>query len=295
MLSAYKIPKKSVVTSFLKPVLPLLSESLSKFDQANKATYITMELKSQAAEGRHSTGLYKKNLALFDEGSPQEWIDTQRDLMEVWTQNGITAPADRVAVIRAVLRGETLTTCEAALADGQPTDAEGNLAALTMDMVTGAMAEVGATIFPHRALDIQKQWMRKVMKKPLELTTRQTSAALSRINNCLPLFPGATEDSKFLAAELLEILECSLPISWRQKFDYDGYIPSDGTRSLLIQSCKAIEQSQDAQTNEKKEKQSQQPYKKKVKYAKSESKRNSSTIVLNMGKTNPTTLPIVTS
>jgi hypothetical protein len=53
--------------------------------------------------------------------------------------------------------------------------------------------------------------MRKHLKKPLELSTRQTAAALSRINNYLPLFPDGSEDSKFTPEELLDILECSLP------------------------------------------------------------------------------------
>ena len=83
--------------------------------------------------------------------------------------------------------------------------------------------------------------MKKVRKKPIELSTRQTAAALSRLNNCLPLFPGASEDSKFTPRKLLEILECSLPLLWWQKFDLDGYIPTDGSQAELIQHCEAIE------------------------------------------------------
>ena len=71
--------------------------------------------------------------------------------------------------------------------------------------------------------------MRKIMKKFVEMSARNMVAALSRINNCLPLFPGGVKASKFTPAELLEILECSLPYSLRQKFDLDGYIPTDGS------------------------------------------------------------------
>ena len=96
MLSAFKVSKKnSVTSSFLKPVLPLLPESMPQIDKANKASYITMELKSHAAGSRTGTGHYKKALPLFDEGTPQQWIDTQRDILEVWTQNNMTTSADR--------------------------------------------------------------------------------------------------------------------------------------------------------------------------------------------------------
>jgi hypothetical protein len=254
MLTARIPKKKSVSSSFLKPVLPLLPEALPKSEE-NKSSFISMDLKSKAG-GTATSSSYKKYIALFDEGTPQEWIDTQRDILEVWTQNSITSPVDRVAIVKAVLRGESLTTFEAALADNRKND-DGTELALTMGMVTEALAEVTTTIFPHRALEIQKQWMRKGMKKPFDLTTRLTAAALSRINNCLPLFPGGDENSKFSPAELLEILECSLPYSWRQKFDYDGYIPTDGTRAQLILSCEAIERSQEATKVEKNEKQQQ--------------------------------------
>jgi len=64
-------------------------------------------------------GGYKKHLAYFDDGSPQEWITFQKDMAEVWAQNGITSPEDRIAVIRTILRGETLNTFEAFVAEGR--------------------------------------------------------------------------------------------------------------------------------------------------------------------------------
>ena len=89
-----------------------------------------MDLKSQA--GVAASGSYKNYLALFDEGSPQEWIDTQRDILEVWIQNSITASVDRMAVIKAVFSGESLTTLEAAVIDGSKSDDAGSALELTM-------------------------------------------------------------------------------------------------------------------------------------------------------------------
>ena len=90
--------------------------------------------------------------------------------------------------------------------------------------------------------------MRKHLKKPSNLTTCQTAVALSRLNSCLPLFPGGSEASKFSQEELLEILECSLPYAWRQKFDYDGYLPTDGNKAKLIARCEAIERNLNTET-----------------------------------------------
>ena len=106
--------------------------------------------------------------------------------------------------------------------------------------------------------------MRKSMKKPGNLSTQLTASSLNRINNCLPFFPGADETSKFTAAELLEILECSLPLTWRQKFDLDGYIPTDHSKAQLIIACEAIERSQGVEKEEK----TGEATSKKVKFAK---------------------------
>jgi hypothetical protein len=49
-----------------------------------------------------------------------------------------------------------------------------------------------------------------------------TSAAINRINNVIPHFPTATEESKFPESELLALLEWSLPAKWRETFNPKG-------------------------------------------------------------------------
>jgi hypothetical protein len=110
-------------------------------------------------------------------------------------------------------------------------------------MVDAALTAVATTVFPHHcALEIQR--LNRGMRKPYELTTRETEAASTRINNALPFFPGTTEASKFSNAEVIGLLEWSLPPSWRSKFDLDGYIPTLDTKAKLIESCEAIERNQ---------------------------------------------------
>jgi hypothetical protein len=79
------------------------------------------------------------------------------------------------------------------------------------------------------------------MFKPTELTTRQTAAAIDRLNNALPLFPLGTDASKSTNIEIIGLLEWSLPPAWRTKFDLDGYIPTLHNRAKLIENCEAME------------------------------------------------------
>jgi hypothetical protein len=79
------------------------------------------------------------------------------------------------------------------------------------------------------------------MKKPKELSIRKYVAAAGRLNNSLLVFPNGKESDKITPQEILEILEWSIPESWRTKFDLDGYVPTDFTKERFMTECEAIE------------------------------------------------------
>ena len=247
-------------TVSLKPVLPLIPEVLESSED-NKSKFISLDVKTRAG-GPAANNTHKKYVRIFDEGSPQQWIDLLQEVRLIWTQNSTNGPQDRVATMHSVLKGESLTAFEAALQDALIDPDPANVAPLplTTAKVDDAIAAVGATIFPHRALELQKLWMSRYMEKPPDLSTRKTAMAITRINNFLPLFPGGTAASKFSDSEVVGLLEWSLPPNWRVKFDLDGYLPSMDTKAKLILECEAIERNEvpvsndDKADNNKKEK-----------------------------------------
>jgi hypothetical protein len=143
-----------------------------------------------------------------------------------------------------------LTSFEASIEEARRNDDEeegvagGAPLPIDVAMVDAALTAIATTVFPHRALEIQRLRMNRGIRKPYELTTRQTAAAITQINNTLPLFPGGTEASKFSNTQVIGLLEWSLPPSWRFKFDLDGYIPTLDTKAKLIENCEAIERNQ---------------------------------------------------
>ena len=235
-----KIPKKARCGT-LQPVLPLIPEKLPSKDE-EKGSFIAFELKSRVGQPDNGTK-YKKFVRKFEEGTPQQWIDLLRDMEEIWTQNSMNGGTDCASTVRALVRGESLTSFETALQDARTNEA-GEELPITPDNVKMALDAVATTVFPHRALEIQRLWMNRRMFKPVELTTRQTSAAINRLNNALPLFPGGSDVSKFTDNEIIGLLEWSLPPQWRAKFDLDGYIPTLDTKARLIAACEAIERNE---------------------------------------------------
>ena len=77
-----------------------------------------------------------------------------------------------------------------------------------------------------------------MMKKPKDLPIRRFSAALSRLNNALPLFPGGKEESKFSQMEIIQIMEWAVPNEWRSKFNLDSYTPQIILRLSSLKNVK---------------------------------------------------------
>jgi hypothetical protein len=83
------------------------------------------------------------------------------------------------------------------------------------------------------------------------------AALINRLNNFLPFFSNATETSKFSEVELIGLLEWSLHVTWRVKFDLDGHTPTLHAKIKLIEGCEAIERIKISLKNASKEENSQ--------------------------------------
>lgn len=232
------IPKKGIK---LVPCLPLVDKEVVDVD---KTVLLNFKLKIRPNGSNDNT--YEKSIRRFSDGSPTIWIQTLQDIQEVWQQNKIAGPQDRAALVKTILRDDALTVFLASL-EGQ-TDAEGVEGTvgtpMTTEMVEVALNAVTASVFPHRALETQKLWMRRHMKKPAGMSYRLLQAKVMKMNKSLPLFPEGTMEAKFNNAELLELLEFALPATWRAKFDLDGYVPTKHDRARLLKECEAIERNE---------------------------------------------------
>jgi len=237
------IPKK---VGFLKPCFALTEEEPSATEKANTENSVTYTLKVRASATGPNPQSYKLILRRFEEGTPEALIKAMQGLEEVWTQNSVGNVQDRIATIRTILRGASLGQFNAQLNELMRSENElGEVEMLpaTTEFVTESLNEVGRNVFPHRALENQKQWLRRHLRKPADMPFRKLASAVVRINNYLPYLPGATENDLFTDTEVVEILEFSLPQAWKAKFDLEGFVPSDNDRQALVRKCEALERS----------------------------------------------------
>ena len=137
----------------VKPIIPLEVEKPEDPDD-DKSKFVSMEVKNRV-DGKTT---YKMHLRLFEEGSPQQWLELLHDIRIVWTQNGLNKANDRVACLHAVLRGKSRTAFEAALEEME-LDERGGRIDIKNEHVDLALKHVGRTVFPRRALELQRLWM----------------------------------------------------------------------------------------------------------------------------------------
>ena len=238
------VPKK---TMFLVPPLPLVEEDVEKDKSTDTIEFM---LKQRAGATAASAPAYKLKVHRFCEGTVEAWIRVRKAMTELWTQNSMTSASDRVATVQSILRGDSLTVFEASIEElTHVTDEDGDeeILPLSEEIVQAALEAVAVTVFPFRALNTQKQWMRRGFRKPKDLPIRKTVAAVSRLNNSIPYFPSGSETDKFSKEELVELLEWSIPQAWRTKFDLDGYIPTAHSKEYFMTQCEQIERNEATQ------------------------------------------------
>ncbi len=110
---------------------------------------ISYILKQKAGATGSTASTYKIYVKRFDENSVQSWIILRQKLVEIWTQNGVNSPSDRVAV-RAVLRGESLTCFNASVEEQMTVENDQGVVTimpLTLALVEAGMEAVAETVF----------------------------------------------------------------------------------------------------------------------------------------------------
>jgi hypothetical protein len=143
---------------------------------------------------------------------------------------------------------------------------------LTADHVEVSLCAVTTIVFPFRALETQKQWMNKYMKKPYNLSTKMMLTALLPINIYLPSFPDGDANSKFTESELVGMLDFSLPASWRKAMDLKGYVASQYDRKSLVDQCEMIVRNETPLKHDQDDDNDNNKNCKKTRFAKSETK-----------------------
>ena len=83
--------------------------------------------------------------------------------------------------------------------------------------------------------------MRHKMPKPFGMPVSHYWARLVELNEYLPLFPGAGENSRLDNEDVKEILEIGIPETWRMYMTITRFISANETPASIVNFCRDLE------------------------------------------------------
>jgi hypothetical protein len=213
---------------FVPPAIPLERPEVKTF---KKTDCLTLKLKSDPTNNDSQT-TYELTIKFFNTGTPEEWLIFMRDFQRVLVgQNIVDGPA-KYAMIRRLILGDTLAVFnKAATTQGAENNANFEI----------VMQAVTAHVFPQRALNYQKRYMRRFMRKPKTMSIREFSARVAEMNAYLTEFPPFEADQELSGEEIIDILEFAIPNSWQKNMVLQGFEPLDHTTAEFVSFCERNE------------------------------------------------------
>ena len=212
---------------FIPPVIPL---ERTETKEIKKTECLSLKLRTNPNNANSQT--YELTVKFFSHGTPEEWLVFVRNLKRIFVGQNITQGAGKYAMIRRLLLGDTLAAFEkAATATGVENNAN-------FDVV---LKEVTTHVFPRRALTYQKRYMRRHMRKPKTMTTRDFAARVAELNAYLKEFPPFVNNQELPEEEVLDILEFGVPNSWQKNMVLQGFEPLNHTPSEFVAFCERHE------------------------------------------------------
>ena len=174
-----------------------------------------MWFKCRTIPGDATSQTYDLQIPYFRTGAPKECLKCRNNVKKGMIDYGATTGPQEYSFTRRLLERDALAVLELKAI---------KFGAETGPHYTEVMDELTKHIFPSKALQKQKRDMRRVLRKPRELSTRDFVSHVCEINNLLPQFLGATNESKLPSNELLDLLDFGIHLAlWKTYGSYQSF------------------------------------------------------------------------
>jgi len=153
---------------------------------------------------------YELSVPYFGTGTPEEWLKFKKNLEKVVVGQNVTGGPQRYVVARRLLEGDALASFDQAARLHGPE---------TVQHFKRCLDDVTKHVFPKRALQTQKRYMRRFLRKPPTMKIREYVARVIEINDLLSQFPRAItgqEATLLQDDEILDLLELVCPTPGRR-------------------------------------------------------------------------------
>ena len=161
-------------------VVPPISVEKESTKTLSKDKYQSYKCRTTPTDKDSPT--YEIAVPYFGDGTPEKWIQFLRLLKQVFKGQGDSTGPARFVKARQLLVGNALTSFESHVSsiDGHTE---------TLASFKLAMMAVSQDVFPKRAAQTQKRYLRRYLRKPAEMTTKKYAARVVEINSYFKYFP----------------------------------------------------------------------------------------------------------
>jgi len=253
----------------LKPPLPLEVAPATEEDATKMATF---KLRTTPADA--NSPVYTHTMRKLDGSETlRQAIQFCYDIDTVITGLHITNATNAKAIYLQLLSGQALTQFNSGFeeakitehkrlmleeyetrigaGDDEPT-ARTAMNAIRMpgdsaDFLLAGLHAIVTYIAPHKALNKQKRWMRRVCRKPADMSFREFSTGIKNINDReivkLPPFGGTAQ--KLNDDEFIDIILHGIPRSWTREMEKQDFDPDEKTLTEVLHFCERMEEAED--------------------------------------------------
>jgi hypothetical protein len=217
----------------IQPPIPLERPERLILEDGN---YVSFKLRAVPQDPLSQ--LYSLSIPYFSTGTPESWITFRKNLDKVLIGQNVTTGPPTYAMARRVLEGAALARFNASVIE-RGTE--------TLEHFALVIDDMGAYVFPRKALEIEKRFLRRDLKKPRKLKMREFLTRVDEINHDLRYFPAFVPGARILEDELKGLLEMSVPDKWQEQILLQGFDTIQSSKQELLEFCERIEATEQLQ------------------------------------------------
>lgn len=211
-------------------IVPPIPYQRNEEEAYKKGNYMVMKLRTNPTDDKSPT--YDVQVPYFRSGTCEDILHLEDKVRAVVIGQALTTGPQKFAFLRQVLKGDALAHWNSTAFGKQETD----------DTFLECWQSLLAHVFPFRALQTQKRFMRRHMRKPLSEKFRAYKNRLVDMNNDLARFPpNFSPAQKLDQEELIDILQFGMPSKWQRNMVRDNFNPADHGLQDLVDYCERQE------------------------------------------------------
>ena len=167
------------------------------------------------------------------DGSPEKWLAFLEKVENVIKGQNLTTGAQRFNLYRRILTSKALAKFnQAAALDGGESNA--NLAS--------ALQALTNYLLSRSAVQAQKRYMRRICRKPIDMSMKDYMARYQELNRYLGKFDAIQGEANMLPEdEVKEHAEFAIPQKWRHQMAVQGFEPYEKTLDEFVDFCERLE------------------------------------------------------